>query len=65
MAANDVAWEGLITPIALVRLWERATSLVIDIGIHELEEMLAAITEFCVPVRVHVSLLTIKQCECP
>jgi hypothetical protein len=37
MAANDVGRKGLVAPIALIGLRERATSLVTDIVLHELE----------------------------
>jgi hypothetical protein len=37
MAANDIVREGLITLIALIRLRERATSLVTDTVFHKLE----------------------------
>ena len=49
MAANDVAREGLVAPIELVGLRERATSLVTDIVIHELDLMIAIFTKFFEP----------------
>ena len=50
-APNDVAREGLVAPIALIGLRERATSLVTDIVIYELD-LTIAIFNICVePVR--------------
>jgi hypothetical protein len=37
LVANDILWEGLIAPIMLIHLWERTTSLITDIILHELE----------------------------
>jgi hypothetical protein len=64
MAANDVGQEGLVTPIALIGLRERATSLVTGVVIHKLELGITAGTESCVPVSAHVTLLTSKRGEC-
>jgi len=43
VAANDIFWEGLIAPIALIRLRERATSLTTLIVVHELSSQLVSI----------------------
>ena len=51
-------------PIMLIGLREHVTSLITDIVIDKLEEMASTFTEFCVPVRVHVCLLTTKQGKC-
>jgi len=64
MAANDILWEGLIAPIMLICLWERATYLIMQIILHELEELGAAVTEFGMPGWVHVRYLTIVQGLC-
>jgi len=64
MAANDILWERLIAPIMLIRLRERATSLTMDIILHELEQVGGAVKEFGVPGRVHVSYLTLVQGGC-
>ena len=64
MAANDILWEGLIALITLIHLRERATSLIMQIILHELKELGAAVTEFGVPGRVHVRYLTIVQVLC-
>ena len=37
MVAHDVGWEGLVTPITFIGLWERATGFITDIVIHKLE----------------------------
>jgi hypothetical protein len=37
LAANDILSEGLIVPITLICLRERAMSLITDIVLHELE----------------------------
>jgi len=37
MAANDIVREGLIAPIAIIRLWERVTSFIPDVVFHELD----------------------------
>jgi len=37
MAAHGILWEGLIAPIMLIRFWERAMGLIVDIVIHKLE----------------------------
>ena len=65
MAANDVGWEGLVAPIALVRLGHRATSLVTDIIRHELEKTATISTVFCLQGSPHVRWLTTKQVDCP
>ena len=64
MAANDILWEGLIALIMLIRLRECATSLIMQIILHEPEELGGAVTEFGVPGRVHVRYLTIVQGLC-
>ena len=64
MVANDILWEGLIVPITLICLWERATSLIMQIILHKPEELGSAVTEFGVPGRVHVRYLTIVQGLC-
>ncbi len=51
MAANDVAREGLVAPIALIGLREGATSLVTDIVTYELDLTIAILTKFCKPAR--------------
>jgi len=51
VAANNIFWEGLIALIALIHLWECATSLIMLIVIHK----------FVKPVRVYLSYLTLKQ----
>jgi hypothetical protein len=61
--ANDIVQEGLIMLIALIHFWERATSLVTDIVFHKFEEPGTTVTEFGIPVRVHLSMLTIKQVD--
>jgi len=43
VAANDIFWEGLIAPIALIRPRERATSLTTLIVVHELSSQLVSI----------------------
>ena len=65
MVANDVAWEWLVVLITLISLQEHATSLVMDIVIHELEITAATVVVFCMPVWVHVGLLTVKQGKAP
>jgi len=52
MAANDVAREGLVAPIALIGLRERATGLVTDIVTHKLDLTIAIFNQFIEPVRV-------------
>jgi len=64
MAANDILWEGLIALIMLICLRERATSLIMQIILHEPEELGGAVTEFGMPGRVHVRYLTIVQGLC-
>ena len=54
MAANDILWEGLIALITLIHLRECVTSLIMQIILHELEELGAAVTEFGMPGWVHV-----------
>jgi len=63
MAANDVAREGLVTPIAFIGLRECATSLVTDIITRELDYMAAVVTELFEPVRAYVRPLTTIQVE--
>ena len=63
-AANDIAQERLMTPIVLVRLWERTTSLVAAIIIHELEEPGPRVTKAVVPGRVQLIHLTLKHIDC-
>ena len=53
MAAKDIGREGLVALIALISPWEGAPSLITDIFPSELEYMLAAVTEFRIPLRVH------------
>ena len=61
MAANDIVREGLITPIALIRLREHATSFILNIIFHELKIPGAAFMVFGKPVTVHLSSLTLEQ----
>ena len=53
IAAKDIGREGLVALIALISPWEGAPSLITDILPSELEYMLAAVTEFRIPLRVH------------
>jgi len=64
MVANDILWEGLIVLITLICLWECATSLIMQIILHEPEELGGAVTEFGMPGQVHVRYLTIVQGLC-
>ena len=64
MVANDILWEGLIVLIMLIHLRECATSLIMQIILHELEELGAAVMEFGMPGWVHVRYLTIVQVLC-
>jgi len=64
MAANDILWEGLIVPITLIHLRERVTSLIMQIILHEPEELGGTVMEFGMPGRVHVRYLTIVQGLC-
>ena len=63
MAANDIGWEGMVVPIALIGFRERATSLIMDIVLHVPEKPLAFFTVFCVPVRVDGRQLIPKQLD--
>jgi len=64
VAANDIFWEGLIVPIALIRLRERATSLITLIVVHEFVKPGAAVKEFVKPVSVYLRYLTLEQVGC-